>query len=87
MNRLAGNGGKSEANGPKWRRRNSSDSSLVNPYCVLGSVMARAEGQQFSVNSCDARQRELARARAPRRSRLLQCCERILHPLQRVPEK
>jgi hypothetical protein len=33
------------------------------------------------------RQRELARARAPRRSRLVQFCERILHPLNRVPEK
>jgi hypothetical protein len=27
-------------------------------------------------------QRELAQARAPRRSRLFQCCERILHPLR-----
>jgi len=40
-----------------------------------------------SVNSCGVRKRELARARAPRRSRLVQCCERILHPLNRVPEK
>src|SRR6516162_7333124 len=34
-----------------------------------------------------ARKRELARPRAPRRSRLLQCCERILHPMNCVPEK